>query len=99
MRNRREQLFLKKITVIGLFCENTNISNGQSVKTRIVTQELEKALGEKNVARIDTFGWKKNPTKKLPYPEDMTVSLYYNEIILQTLLLFCKCLLHLILIS
>lgn len=63
MRNRREQLFLKKITVIGLFCENTNISNGQSVKTRIVTQELEKALGEKNVARIDTFGWKKNPAK------------------------------------
>ena len=40
-----------------------NVSNGQSVKTRIVTQELKKKLGEANVRSIDTYGWKKNPLK------------------------------------
>lgn len=54
---------MKKITIIGLFCEETDVSNGQSVKTRIVTEELEKALGKEQVARIDTYGWKKNPLK------------------------------------
>ena len=54
---------MKKITIIGLFCEATEVSNGQSVKTRIVTEELEKALGQDQVARIDTYGWKKNPLK------------------------------------
>ena len=54
---------MKKITIIGLFCEEIEISNGQSVKTRIVTQEIEKALGRDQVVRVDTFGWKKNPLK------------------------------------
>ncbi len=56
---------MKKITVIGLFCESTDVSNGQSVKTRIVTEELEKSFGKDQVARIDTYGWKKNPVKLL----------------------------------
>lgn len=54
---------MRKITIIGLFCEATDVSNGQSVKTRIVTEELEKALGKDQVARIDTYGWKKNPIR------------------------------------
>ena len=54
---------MKKITIIGLFCESTEVSNGQSVKTRIVTEELEKVLGKDQVDRIDTYGWKKNPAK------------------------------------
>ena len=54
---------MKKITIIGLFCRDTEVSNGQSVKTRIVTQEIEKALGAESVARVDTFGWKRNPVK------------------------------------
>lgn len=54
---------MRKITIIGLFCEATDVSNGQSVKTRIVTEELEKALGQDQVARIDTYGWKNNPIK------------------------------------
>lgn len=54
---------MKKITIIGLFCEDTEVSNGQSVKTRIVTQEIEKNLGRGQVVRVDTFGWKKNPLK------------------------------------
>lgn len=54
---------MKRITIIGLFCEETEVSNGQSVKTRIVTEELEKALGKDQVIRIDTYGWKKNPIR------------------------------------
>ena len=54
---------MKKLSVIGLFCENKEVSNGQSIKTRIVTQEIQKALGDKNVGKIDTFGWKQNPLK------------------------------------
>lgn len=55
------ELLVKKITVIGLFCSGEGVSNGQSVKTRIVSEELEKVLGKQNVYRIDTFNWKKNP--------------------------------------
>ena len=54
---------MKKVSVIGLFCTGKNVSDGQSVKTRIVTEELEKAFGAENVERIDTYGWKKNPLK------------------------------------
>lgn len=56
---------MKKVSVIGLFCENKEVSDGQSIKTRIVTQELEKALGAENISRIDTYGWKKNPFQLL----------------------------------
>jgi glycosyltransferase involved in cell wall biosynthesis len=54
---------MKKVSVIGLFCDGKEVFDGQSIKTRIVTQELEKALGTDQVRRIDTFGWKKNPGK------------------------------------
>ncbi len=54
---------MKKVSVIGLFCTGQDVADGQSVKTRIVTQELEKALGADQVRRIDTYGWKKNPIK------------------------------------
>lgn len=54
---------MKRITIIGLFCEETEVSNGQSVKTRIVTQEIENKLGKDQVVRVDTFGWKRNPLK------------------------------------
>ena len=52
---------MKQVSVIGLFCEGRDVSDGQSVKTRIVTQELMKALGSDRVYTIDTYGWKKNP--------------------------------------
>lgn len=54
---------MKKVSVIGLFCTGQNVSDGQSVKTRIVTQELEKMLGAAQVDRIDTYGWKKKPLR------------------------------------
>lgn len=52
-----------KISIIGLFCEGREVADGQSIKTRIVTQELESSVGKEHVRRIDTYGWKKHPVK------------------------------------
>lgn len=54
---------MKKASVIGLFCTGIDVSDGQSIKTRIVTRELEKAYGEDRIRRIDTYGWKKHPAR------------------------------------
>jgi hypothetical protein len=40
-------------------------AEGQSIKTRIVTQEIEKSIGGQQVRKIDTCGWKKHPFKML----------------------------------
>ena len=54
---------MKKLTVIGLFCQGKEVSDGQSIKTRILTDELEKYYGKEKVQRIDTYSWKKKPFK------------------------------------
>lgn len=54
---------MRKISVIGFFGGAQNVSDGQGVKTKIVTEELEKAFGADNVKRVDTYNWKKNPLK------------------------------------
>ena len=46
----------KKICVLGHFGEGLNLLNGQTVKTKIVTNELCKVFGEENVNKIDTHG-------------------------------------------
>lgn len=57
---------MKKISVIGKFISSeTVVWDGQSIKTRIVTQELEKQFGTRNVQRIDTYGWKHHPFQLL----------------------------------
>ncbi|MBQ3112833.1 MAG: glycosyltransferase [Phascolarctobacterium sp.] len=54
---------MNRVSVIGLFCGKEKVYDGQTIKTRIVTQELENILGKNQVARIDTYKWKKNPFK------------------------------------
>lgn len=54
---------MKKVSIIGLFCSGREAADGQSIKTRIVTQEIERSLGSDRIRRIDTFGWKKHPFK------------------------------------
>lgn len=49
----------KKICVIGHFGFGEELLNGQTVKTKIITNELIKQLGKKEVLRIDTHGGKK----------------------------------------
>ena len=45
---------MKKIAIIGHYGEGENLVNGQTIKTKIVTNELEKYFGEIEVDRIDT---------------------------------------------
>lgn len=52
---------MKRIAIIGKFDTDNGVSDGQAVKTNILTQEIERACGTENVARISTYCWKKNP--------------------------------------
>ena len=48
-----------KVSVLGHFGEGMNLLNGQTVKTKIVTEELQKQLGAEQVIKFDTHGgWK-----------------------------------------
>lgn len=48
-----------KIGILGHFGEGVNLLNGQTVKTKIITEELENQLGHDQVLKIDTHGgWK-----------------------------------------
>lgn len=47
---------LKKISVIGHFAQGENLLNGQTVKTKIITKELENLFGKMEVLKIDTHG-------------------------------------------
>lgn len=48
-----------KVSVLGHFAEGMNLLNGQTVKTKIVTEELKRQLGQEQVLKIDTHGgWK-----------------------------------------
>lgn len=47
---------MKKVCIIGHFGFGENLLNGQTIKTKIVTMELEKQLGNFQVIKIDTHG-------------------------------------------
>lgn len=48
-----------KISILGHFGEGVTLLNGQTVKTKIITDELERQFGKEQVLRIDTHGgWK-----------------------------------------
>lgn len=48
-----------QVSVLGHFGEGENLLNGQTVKTKIVTEELQNQLGINQVLKIDTHGgWK-----------------------------------------
>ena len=47
---------MKKVCVLGHFGSGKNLLNGQTVKTKIVTNELECQIGLNNVDKIDTHG-------------------------------------------
>ena len=50
---------MKKVAVIGHFAYGVECLDGQTVKTKIVTEELQNQLGEDQVLTIDTYGgWK-----------------------------------------
>lgn len=47
---------LKTVAVIGHFGEGLNLLNGQTVKTKIQTREIEEEFGENEVVKYDTHG-------------------------------------------
>ena len=47
---------MKRVTVFGHFGFGQNLANGQTIKTKIVTAEIEKSVGEEQVEKIDTVG-------------------------------------------
>lgn len=48
-----------QVSVLGHFGEGENLLNGQTVKTKIITEELQNQLGVEQVMKIDTHGgWK-----------------------------------------
>lgn len=51
------------ISIIGNYGAGEQIYNGQSIKTRIITEELERSIGSGGLKQIDTYNWKKNPLK------------------------------------
>lgn len=57
---------MKKVCVIGHFGFGKELLNGQTIKTKIVTEELERQLGKKQVMKIDTHGGVKS-LFKLPF--------------------------------
>ena len=54
---------MKKVAVIGHFGGGKVFLDGQTVKTKILAEELENKLGVEQVLKIDTFGGKKNLLK------------------------------------
>ncbi len=48
-----------KVCILGHFGEGETLLNGQTVKTKIVTEELQRRFGQEQVLKIDTRGgWK-----------------------------------------
>ena len=54
---------MKRIFVVGHFAFGKELLNGQTIKTKTITEELEKQLGKNEVATVDTHSWKVNPCK------------------------------------
>jgi len=50
-----------KVGVCGHFGFKYNLQNGQTIKTKILTQTLKNILGEKSITNIDTHDWRKKP--------------------------------------
>ncbi len=66
----------KKVTVVGHFGIGENLVNGQTIKTKTITDELTKQLGNDEVLIIDTHGGKKTYFK---LPILLLFSLIHSE--------------------
>lgn len=51
---------MKTFGVCGHFGGNANFTDGQTVKTKIVTKHLKEMFGSDNVSCLDTYQWKKH---------------------------------------
>ncbi len=54
---------LKKVGIVGHFAHGREFFDGQTIKTRTLTQTLQNELGETEVCTLDTYGGLKNIVK------------------------------------
>ena len=54
---------MRKVAIVGHFGFGRDCLNGQTVKTKILAQELERRLGEAEVVKFDTRGGAKTLLK------------------------------------
>ena len=54
---------MKKIAVIGHFAFGKEYLDGQTVKTKVLTQALRNRFGEDEILAVDTHGWSGNPIR------------------------------------
>ena len=47
---------MKRVCILGHFAYGQNAANGQTIKTKIVTEELSRRFGEEQIKTIDTCG-------------------------------------------
>lgn len=59
------KLNMYKIGICGHFGEGKKLLNGQTVKTKILSDELKKVYGNENIKIVDTHNWISNPFKLL----------------------------------
>lgn len=71
---------MKNVCVIGHFAKDENLLNGQTVKTKIITKELIKIFGKKEVSCIDTCGGIK-ALKRIP-KQCLNALKYHKNIII-----------------
>ena len=72
---------MKKVSIIGHFGLGLHLLNGQTVKTKIVTDELEKRFGKEDVLKIDTHGSKFLTLFKSPFQAFKALTKSQNVII------------------
>lgn len=54
---------MRNIAIIGKFYTDKGVTDGQSIKTRILAAEIERVSEQHRIIQIPTFGWKKHPVK------------------------------------
>ncbi len=73
---------MKKIAIIGKFHTDKGIVDGQAIKTTILASEVEHMLGQQNVIRMNTFGWKQHPLKL--FARSVNATMKCSDVILMT---------------
>ena len=59
---------MRKVSVLGHFAEGKNLLNGQTIKTKILTESLENVYSSDEVIKIDTHGGIKTLVKAPYHP-------------------------------
>lgn len=81
-RNRKKEIDqFAKISIIGHFAFKKHFANGQTIKTKIITEELCGIFGENQVLKIDTHGSKLISILKAPLQARKAISKSKNVIL------------------